>query len=199
MGPGQYLTHQTWLYKYRSVLWTLYSVMIKKLNLFWLGSPLGTPVDINVDITKYFHQIRIFRFNLYYLAKIYVSTIFGKPYLMTYRFLDNALTHCAMLIGSNLWNWMCPIPPQIFAYWYASIYILYTHVCRGHFYPWSFLLLEFGGTESESVQWVRSAWCPGVHGLLPGWSTRGLSLTAAAVVNTLPQFKLKYVMDFSVP
>lgn len=75
--------------------------MIKKLNLFWLGSPLGTPVDINVDITKYFHQIRIFRFNLYYLAKIYVSTVFGKPYLMTYRFLDNALTHCAMLIGSN--------------------------------------------------------------------------------------------------
>lgn len=61
----------------------------KKMNLFWLG----TPVDINVDITKYFHRIRIFRFNLYYLAKKYVSTIFGKPYLMTYRFLDNPLRH----------------------------------------------------------------------------------------------------------
>lgn len=35
------------------------------MNLFWLG----TPVDINVDVTKYFHRIRIFRFNLYYLAK----------------------------------------------------------------------------------------------------------------------------------
>lgn len=37
---------------------TLFS-NLKKLNLFWLG----TPVDIDVDVTKYFHQIGIFRFN----------------------------------------------------------------------------------------------------------------------------------------
>lgn len=177
------------------MLWTLYSVIIKKMNLFWLG----TPVDINVDVTKYFHRIRIFRFNLYYLAKKYVSKILGKPYLMTYRFLDNALTHCGMLIGSNFVKMDVSHTTSNFCLLICIYFILYTHVCRGHFYPWSFLLLEFGGTESESVQWVRSAWCPGVHGLLPGWSTWGLSLTAAAVVNALSQFKLKYVMNFSVP